>query len=105
YGPRPSSTSFSALWKKYRPKSIRDPDSGSPSTSMCDSSKCRPRGRTIIVGIWYSAGFFNRYDFLCLEVTSISWRIELKSLTCMMYVLNNTEEQITSTAAHITLDT
>ena len=41
------------------PKSNREPEIGSPSTSTCRSGRCQPRGRISIVAI----SSFSRYDF------------------------------------------
>jgi hypothetical protein len=39
--------SSAALLKKYRPKSNRDPEIGSPSINIRGSSRCHPRGLSL----------------------------------------------------------
>ena len=47
----PFASSVRALWKKYRPKSNRLAEIGSPSTRTCFSGRCQPRGRTSSVAV------------------------------------------------------
>jgi hypothetical protein len=42
----PRSMSRCALWKRYSPASMSEPEIGPPSTLMWRSMRCQPRGRT-----------------------------------------------------------
>ena len=49
YGPLPRSSALGAEWNRYSPTSNSEAETGTPSTSTCDSTRCQPRGRTTSV--------------------------------------------------------
>lgn len=54
--PEPFLIKAGALLKKNREKSIKGPLAVLPSTRMCFSGKCQPRGRTIKVACCITSG-------------------------------------------------